>query len=87
MRKYGASINYENGYLDLVDQDGAVLESRFMYPDWGEIQGEDLSENAVLQAALDSKQDKITPESLLSSDLVDDTDKNHKFATLLNLLK
>ena len=83
--KYGASINYENGYLDLVDQDGAVLESRFMYPDWGEIQGEDLSENAVLQAALDSKQDKITPESLLSSDLVDDTDKNHKFATSAQL--
>lgn len=83
--KYGASINYENGYLDLVDQDGAVLESRFMYPNWGEIQGEDLSENAVLQAALDSKQDKITSESLLSSDLVDDTDKNHKFVTSAQL--
>ena len=28
--KYGASINYENGYLDLMDQDGSVLESKLI---------------------------------------------------------
>lgn len=83
--KYGASISYENGYLDLIDQGGAVLGSEFMYPSWGEIQGNDLSENTVLQEALDGKQDKITSENLLSSDLVDDTNKNHKFATSAQL--
>lgn len=80
-----SSLAYENGYLNLLDSNEVVLSSEFIYPSWGDIQGDDLSTNEVLQNALDEKQDVITSESMLSSDLVDDSDKAHKFATASQL--
>ena len=80
--QYGASLDLTDGYLSLVDKGGAVFGNNpFIYPSWGEIQGDDLSENTVLQSALDSKQNLITSENMLSSDLVDDSGNNHKFAS------
>ena len=78
---WGASLDYDRGYLSLMNPQGVNISSQFIWPSWGEIQGNDLSENAVLQTALDSKQNEITSLSMLSSDLVDDTNKVHKFAT------
>ena len=77
----GTALDYENGYISLLDANGVNISSQFILPSWGEIQGDDLSENAVLQAALDSKQDKVTAQNMLSSDLVDDTNKVHRFAS------
>ena len=69
--------------LYLKDQNGRVLSSEHIEIDlgrWGHIVGT-LSDQTDLKNALDAKQDKITSSNKLSSDLVDDTGKTHKFAT------
>lgn len=85
--KYGASLSYGNGYLSLVDQDDSVIDdsSQFIWPSWIEIQGDDVYQNIVLKNALDEKQDVITSENMIGSDLVYDTDQEHKFATSAQL--
>lgn len=80
---YGKSLTWEDNVLSLCDQFGRVLSNKYIEVDlgrWGHIFG-NLSDQTDLQEALDNKQPLITPENMLSSDLVDDTNKVHKFAT------
>ena len=79
--QYGASIDFDNGNLSLMNQSGALINSQFIYPSWEDIQGDDISANAVLQGALDEKQDVIDLNNKLNADFVDDTNSIHKFAT------
>ena len=80
---YGKSFSWEDNIIALRDQDGRVLSSQYIEVDlgrWGHIVGR-LSDQEDLQSALNSKQSLITLSNMLSSDLVDDTNKTHKFAT------
>ena len=80
---YGKSLKWEDSILSLLDQEGRVLSNTYIEVDlgrWGHIFG-DLNDQEDLKIALDSKQPMITPEAMLSSDLVDDTGHVHKFAT------
>lgn len=80
---YGKSISWNENILSLLDQEGRVLSNAYIEIDqgrWGHIIG-DLNDQTDLKEALDSKQPMITPEAMLSSDLVDDTGHVHKFAT------
>jgi hypothetical protein len=83
--KYGATLTWNNdeNTLYLNDQDGNILNSQYIETqeaEWGRIHG-DLTEQTDLKTALDSKQPMITPEFKISSDLIDDTNSVHKFAT------
>lgn len=80
---YGKSLSWNENILSLLDQEGRVLSNAYIEIDqgrWGHIFG-DLNDQADLKLVLDSKQPMITPEAMLSSDLVDDTGHVHKFAT------
>ena len=80
---YGKSLSWNENILSLLDQEGRVLSNKYIEVDlgrWGHIFG-NLSDQTDLQEALDNKQPLITPENMLSSDLVDDTGHVHKFAT------
>ena len=84
---YGKALLWENNILALLDQNGRVLSNTYIEVDlgrWGHIFG-DLNDQTDLKDALDSKQPMITPEAMLSSDLVDDTGHVHKFATAAQL--
>ena len=80
---YGKSILWADSILHLKDQNGRTLSSQYIEVDlgkWGRIYGT-LADQTDLKDALDSKQPMITSEAMLSSDLVDDTNHVHKFAT------
>ena len=80
---YGKSFSWADNVLSLRDQNGRVLSSEYLEIDlgrWGHIIGR-LSDQEDLQNALNSKQNLISLSNMLSSDLVDDTNKVHKFAT------
>ena len=80
---YGKSLSWNENILSLLDQEGRVLSNAYIEIDqgrWGHIIG-DLNDQTDLKLVLDSKQPMITPEAMLSSDLVDDTGHVHKFAT------
>lgn len=80
---YGKSFSWADNILSLRDQNGRVLSSEYLEIDlgrWGHIIGR-LSDQEDLQNALNSKQNLINLSNMLSSDLVDDTNKVHKFAT------
>jgi len=84
---YGKSLGWEDNIISLKDQNGRTLSSEYIEIDlgrWGHIIGT-LSDQTDLQEALDSKQPLITASSMLSADLVDDTDTIHKFATAAQL--
>ena len=80
---YGKSFSWADNVLSLRDQNGRVLSSEYLEIDlgrWGHIIGR-LSDQEDLQNVLNSKQNLISLSNMLSSDLVDDTNKVHKFAT------
>ena len=88
--KYGASLNYDSsrGYLDLVDQDGAVLgESQYISTSWGQIKGT-LSNQIDLQEALDAEtqgiaeiNSKIPSQASAENQLADKNFVNSSVAT------
>ena len=83
--QYGASIDFDDGNLSLMDQDGALINSVYVYPSWEDIQGDDIGANAVLQGAFDEKQNIIDLNNTIDADFVDDTNSVHKFATEIQL--
>ena len=81
---YGKSIKMnEENILSLCDQYDRVLSNTYIEIDaakWGKVAG-NLRDQVDLRDALDSKQPMITPTAMVSSDLINDTNATHKFAT------
>ena len=81
---YGKKLLWENEMIYLLDQNGVQLSNAYVQAAWGKISG-DLANQEDLSNALSSKQPMIDSENMLSSDLVDDTDRLHRFATASQL--
>ena len=84
---YGKFLKWENNILSLEDKDHRVIDNKFIEVDaakWGKISG-DITKQLDLQEEFATKQPLITSENMLSSDLVDDTEHTHKFATAAQL--